>query len=455
MVGQWLPKPLARVRFPDGALQFLRCPAILVWCRTTDDATPRSHARKDEPLIPSLSGDYRSWRAPSIATNGSDAEPAEIPRYLKYGDQLMSDFDELTLVPEPSKQYLNPRQLQDYRAEREDCLTWLFTRGKEPDKHEGYALSTLKSRGRRMDRFYRWIWDEEGGYTVNITNDHADAWLKHLARQDMSGAHKSNFQKALQALYKWRHHERGAAQWEPSIRFSESHAFQPRDYFTREERAKLREAALEYGSVPSYDNLSPDQRDRWKTHLAQRFEKPKAEVRAADWERANGWKIPSLVWTSLDVGLRPVKVRRAKPSWVDVDNHVLRIPKSDSAKSHENWVVGVRERTAEVLGRWIDQRKTYPKYDDEEHLWLTQKGNPYKSASLKYTLMRLCEIAGIETETRQLSWYAIRHSVGTYMAREEDLAAAQAQLRHKSPRTTMRYDQTPVEDRRDALNRMG
>lgn len=53
-----------------------------------------------------------------------------------------------------------------------------------------------------------------------------------------------------------------------------------------------------------------------------------------------------------------------------------------------------------------------------------------------------------------MSWYAIRHSVETYMTREEDLAAAQAQLRHKSEQTTMKYDQTPVEDRKDALNRM-
>jgi integrase len=54
-----------------------------------------------------------------------------------------------------------------------------------------------------------------------------------------------------------------------------------------------------------------------------------------------------------------------------------------------------------------------------------------------------------------MSWYSIRHSVGTYMAREEGLAAAQAQLRHKSVETTMKYDQVPVEDRRDALDRMG
>jgi site-specific recombinase XerD len=81
--------------------------------------------------------------------------------------------------------------------------------------------------------------------------------------------------------------------------------------------------------------------------------------------------------------------------------------------------------------------------------------NPYGSQSLRRLLRRLCEIAEIPTENRQMSWYTIRHSVGTYFAREEDLAAAQAQLRHKSIETTAKYDQVPVEDRREALDRMG
>lgn len=38
---------------------------------------------------------------------------------------------------------------------------------------------------------------------------------------------------------------------------------------------------------------------------------------------------------------------------------------------------------------------------------------------------------------------------------KEDLAAAQSQLRHTSPQTTMKYDQAPVEDRRSALDKMG
>jgi integrase len=114
----------------------------------------------------------------------------------------------------------------------------------------------------------------------------------------------------------------------------------------------------------------------------------------------------------------------------------------------------VQERTATALERWLEERPQYDNYDETDRLWLTRQANPYGSAALKGVLQRLCEIAGIRTDNRSLSWYAIRHSVGTYMTREEDLAAAQAQLRHKSPQTTMKYDQTPVEDRRSALSRM-
>ena len=41
------------------------------------------------------------------------------------------------------------------------------------------------------------------------------------------------------------------------------------------------------------------------------------------------------------------------------------------------------------------------------------------------------------------------------MAHEEGLAATQSQLRHKRTETTMKYDQAPGEDRRNALDRMG
>ena len=55
--------------------------------------------------------------------------------------------------------------------------------------------------------------------------------------------------------------------------------------------------------------------------------------------------------------------------------------------------------------------------------------------------------------------FPTRETIGTNyfdidMTHEEGLAVAQAQLRHKSEMTTMKYDQAPVEDRRDALDRL-
>ncbi len=145
-------------------------------------------------------------------------------------------------------------------------------------------------------------------------------------------------------LFKWREHEHGLDSWKPHLTFSTTDsASQPRDYFTEKERSKLREAALEYGSIPSYSDLSPDERDQWRTYLSQRYGKPKRDVTPADWDRANGWKIPSLVAVSLDTGLRPIEVRRARTQWIDIGNQVLRIPKEESSKNTENWIVSLQD----------------------------------------------------------------------------------------------------------------
>jgi len=114
--------------------------------------------------------------------------------------------------------------------------------------------------------------------------------------------------------------------------------------------------------------------------------------------------------------------------------------------------VSLTETTTEYLARWLEERELYDKYDDTNALWLTRHGNPYRSKSLNLLLDNLREIAEIE---RDLTWYALRHSTGTYVTQERGLAATQAQLRHKRKQTTMRYDQAPPEDRQDALEDIG
>lgn len=365
------------------------------------------------------------------------------------------DLSDFALVPEPTEERLEERQFVDYRAEREDAVEWLLTFGIEPKKAEGYAEATVKNRIYRMDQFYRYVWDSEGGYTTTVTHDHADAWMQQLAYGDYSDTHRDLCQKAVRMLFKWRAHERGGDEWDPEVSFSsDSGTTTPRDYLTLQERTQIREAALEYGSIPSYNNVSPQERSEITAYLAQRFEKPVEEVTKADWERANDWKIPSLVSVSLDAGFRPIEVERAVTSWVDLDNSVLRIPIEDSSKNEDNWRVSLSSRSVNALERWLPQRATYDQYEDREELWLTRESNPYGSAALRRLLHDLCEIAGIDYEDRQMSWYTIRHSTGTYMTRAEDLAAAQTQLRHKSPETTLKYDQAPLEDRSDALDRI-
>lgn len=175
---------------------------------------------------------------------------------MKGSDSATDPLTDIGVVPEPSEEQLNQRQLVDYRNQREQCLEWLLTSGIEPERAEGYAHGTVKNRASRMDAFYRWVWSQEDRYTTDVTHEHADAWLAHLARTDLSNAHKANCRKALMMLFKWRRHEHGLDEWDPAITFSSpSTSTAPRDYLTCEERTAIREAALEYGSVPDYKSV--------------------------------------------------------------------------------------------------------------------------------------------------------------------------------------------------------
>jgi hypothetical protein len=104
---------------------------------------------------------------------------------------------------------------------------------------------------------------------------------------------------------------------------------------------------------------------------------------------------------------------------------------------------------------WLTQRNAYANYESNDNNWLTRGENSYQFQPLKYILEGACKVADIETATRKMSWNSIHHSVTTYTIRGENLAAAQAQLRHKSSEPIMRYDQAPVKDRKNALDTMG
>jgi len=362
--------------------------------------------------------------------------------------------DGIVLVPEGTEEYLNPRQEVTYREHRRELAEWLLALGKNPEKAEGYSYSTAKNRMNRLDLFYRFVWDRKGRYVQDLTVEHADAWMRHLATEEMKESTKCHYQKAVKTLFKWKRHARNKdVNWEPEIEYSDpSTTYTPRDYLTKEDRKKLREAAMSYGSVPHYNSVSPDERERWKRYLSQRLQKPMDEVTMRDWEKANSFKYTSMIHVALDAGLRPIEIKRSNIQWVDVENGVLRIPREESSKNRENWIVALKEETASILKRWLEERETREKFDGRDALWLTMYGNRYNKDSFRDVFRKIASEAGLDLENRDLTPYSIRHSTATYVAEEEGLAVAAAQCRHKSKRTTEKYEHSSTTRQQDAVN---
>jgi hypothetical protein len=209
---------------------------------------------------------------------------------MTYSDE--NKVDGIVLVTDKAREYLNPRQEVTYQEHRRELAEWMLALGTNPEKAEGYSHSTAKNRMNRLDLFYRFIWDREGRYIQDLSTDHANQYMRHLARQDMKESTKCHYQKAVKTLFKWKRNARNKdVEWDPEIEYSDpSTTYTPRDYLTRDDRKKLREAAMEYGSVPHYNSVSPGERDRWKAYIAQRLQKPKDEVAKKDWEKANSFK---------------------------------------------------------------------------------------------------------------------------------------------------------------------
>lgn len=101
-----------------------------------------------------------------------------------------------------------------------------------------------------------------------------------------------------------------------------------------------------------------------------------------------------MTWVSVDAGLRPIEVERATTKWVDIENRVLRIPKEESSKNTENWIVGITDRTAEALEHWLDEQEVYNRYQGTDSLRLTQEGNPYQTTSLRNLLSASVTLLG-------------------------------------------------------------
>jgi integrase len=375
---------------------------------------------------------------------------------------MLRETSENSYISEETEAFLSYRRKEVLNERRKEFANWCLKEGKDPEKGIPLSEATTRNYLNRLDKIHREIFRKTGKTTrisPEVADDHSD-WLKddEVLTEDGEEYSLTSKRKRMNALSKWftwKSRERGGESWECDINFRDNSG-NSKDEFTKRERQILREEVLDFKTPKSYNNTTPQERDRWKVYLSQSLGVPKEDITPEDWEKQTCcWKLPSLLYVSLDAGLRPIEVYRSTVDWARVDKGTLAIPKEESAKNRENWEVALNDGTARILGNWLEQRDARPKYDGRNELWLNKKNNPYSSGPLNNFLNNLLEETEIDTSNRNLSWYSIRHSVGDGIGRQGNIVDVMTQLRQKSVQSARKYVNPSAEDLRELLEKIG
>jgi integrase len=375
----------------------------------------------------------------------------------RLADMIREDA-EYPFLTEETCSMVSHKRRHILNREVKEFAEWCVEQGKDPDSKIGLAESTTVNYLKRLDAIRRRTWETTNihtGFTPELAQELAeglrDDYILMLNGDKYSQTSKRKLTDALSKYFTWKSMERGGQDWECDIDYNEDKG-ESKDSFGSEEVVRVREASVDYKTLPSYNNVTPEERDRLKAHLAQRLGKPKEEVTVDDWQRENRcWKIPSLVYVSFDAGLRPSEVKQVSPDWLRLEKNTLCIPKEYSVKNREEWEVALTGKTSTIVEKWIQQRDSMTKYDNTDAMWLTREGTRYGSGSLSDLIDGLVEEAGINSENRDFSWYSIRHTVGDGIGSEGNLAHVMAQLRQKSLESALQYVDPSVEDLRDII----
>ncbi|MFC6614722.1 tyrosine-type recombinase/integrase [Halopenitus salinus] len=345
----------------------------------------------------------------------------------------------------------------DYKQYKITFIRWLMNEGKDTYRGEGFSESTVKTTHYKIDEVYKWLWEQEGEFTKEITQEQAtellDTLMKHSTHPD---SYVYTFEKCIRRLFKYKREaqNRDIPEWEHDIPIEPSRnsddSEKVKDRFYPDEMNRLYEAALEKYSIKSYWNLTSDERAELKRFVAQQQGIKKENVSKEDFKNASSWKYPSIISVTSDLGLRPIEVGKMQPEWIDLDRNMINIPAKESTKNKEAWNCEISSTSRNALKHWLQERQSYEKYDGEDELWLTKYGNRYDARNLNKLLDQLIEGADLQGSNRTLSWYSFRHGVASLWTEKEGIAQAAEQVRHSNLKTTRKYLRT---NKRSADNR--
>jgi integrase len=346
-----------------------------------------------------------------------------------------------------------------------EFYAWMRQKGKDTNKGEPLSEYVARNYHSRIDQILRLVIErvQPNDRTV-LTHHQADLivkWLNEdLITKQGGGEYKETskrkFTNAMQSYFDWRQHEGPQDEaWEPNITFTDGEHTSA-DKLNFNERWLVREEAKKNGSLPSYIDVSEGERDKINALVAQRLGKPKEDVTAKDWERADtSAKIGSLVAVASEAGLIPIEIKRARVGWYNESQNTLTITDEDSGKDRPTTEIPLSKEAGELLSQWIQERRHYEMYDGTDRLWLNNEGNPYTSDNLCYLIRKLFDSAGLDREGRKIVWYSLRHNMGQLMAEVGSIHEASDQLRHKDISTTSEfYAEASTEKRRRTIEKI-
>lgn len=98
------------------------------------------------------------------------------------------------------------RKLAAYESHPREFLKCPTRQGTNPDTLEGHAHDTAKIYANVLDKFHRWAWVHGGGYTLDLTHDEAETYLRNmvLSEEDYSTSYLDNIKLALKAYFRFR-----------------------------------------------------------------------------------------------------------------------------------------------------------------------------------------------------------------------------------------------------------
>jgi integrase/recombinase XerD len=178
------------------------------------------------------------------------------------------------------------------------------------------------------------------------------------------------------------------------------------------------------------------------------IEQCQALLEAPDRTTPNGLRDAAMLCLLYATGLRVSELVKLKLGDVHVQEGVLRT----LGKGSKERIVPVAPLALTLMCKYIEEaRPSYVRYDNEDAIFLTNRGRPMTRVCFWQRLRRYLAVAGVPEDT---SPHVLRHSFATHLlSGGADLRAIQEMLGHASLATTEIYTHVSTERLREVYDK--